>query len=264
MTLKELIKKVQLAYKEKGETLTVDGDYGPITTKISEKYETKIVVTPLEKKEEKPANTYPITPEKGAPWLDKAKADRGKKETDPDYNKKMSAKWSLVGLNLGTIAKSWAAWCGLSIAVWLAAAGFTIQPDGAAAKNWAKYGQAIAWKTDGLPAGAIAYTNHNAKCGSGSGNHVTLVETDVAAADIIEMVKNSKGVWEYRVKSGATFPGLGGNQGNMVKTSYYPVKNICAVRWPLKDANGKAVALPAPVKKSTGSKGAADPKETTR
>lgn len=160
--------------------------------------------------------------EKGAaeipPWYKEARKDLGKKETDPAYNKRMSGFWPLVGLNLKTIAKSWAAWCGLGVAVWLSLAGMPIQKDGAGAKNWAKYGQAINWKVDGIPKGAIIYIDHNARCGSGSASHVTFADGDCTAEELS--------------KKGAVFNGLGGNQGNMVKVSSFPVAHICNVRWP--------------------------------
>lgn len=50
----------------------------------------------------------------------------------------MSAQWPLVGLNLGTIAKSWSAWCGLAMAFALFGVGIDYQKNGALARNWAK------------------------------------------------------------------------------------------------------------------------------
>jgi hypothetical protein len=130
----------------------------------------------------------------------------------------MSKKWSLFGMNLGTIAESWAAWCGLAMAVALAAAGFKYQKDGALAKNWGKYGVGIEWRIDGIPQGAIIHLNHNGNCNSSGSNHVTQANGDCAAEELL--------------RSGATFDGYGGNQGNKWKVSTYSVKEICEVRWP--------------------------------
>lgn len=201
--------------------------------------------------EEEKSNLVPIKPASGTtPWGKEVRKDLGKKETDPAYNKRMSGFWPLVGLNLGTISQNWAAWCGLGIAVWLSLAGFPVQKDGAGAKNWAKYGRAIDYKTQGIPMDAIVYINHNRKCGSGSGNHVTLSYGECSAQDVN--------------KAGASFNGIGGNQGNAVKISSYPMSHICAVRWPVQDKTGKPYPMPAKVLVSKDCSGKVDPRESTR
>lgn len=154
---------------------------------------------------------------KSPPWYTFAKKYEGKKETDPVFNKEMSAKWSLFGMNLGTIAKNWAAWCGLAMAVSLAGVGLDYQKNGALAKNWAKYGIEIDWRVNGIPQGAIVQINHN-KCGSSSGNHVAQANGDCTAEDLL--------------KKDATIDLYGGNQGNTWRVSTFPVAHICAVRWP--------------------------------
>jgi hypothetical protein len=153
---------------------------------------------------------------KNPPWYDYAKKFSGKKETDPKFAKFMIPKWKLVGLDLKRIDKKWAAWCGLAMAVALSGVGLNYSKKGAAAKNWAKFGVAIEWKTHGIPRGAIIHINK--RCGSGSGNHVTQADGDCTAKDLL--------------KKGATINGYGGNQGNRWKVSTYPVSRICAVRWP--------------------------------
>lgn len=152
------------------------------------------------------------------PWYKFAKRYQGKNESDPAFNKEMSKKWSLFGMNLGTIAKSWAAWCGLFVAVGLAGASIDHAHNGALARNWGIYGVGIQWKVEGIPQGAIVHINHKGNCSSGSSNHVAYADGDCAARDLL--------------KKGATINLYGGNQGNRAKVSTYPVWEICNVRWP--------------------------------
>jgi len=211
MTLNEVVKTLQRILNKHGAKLVVDGDYGPKTA-AAVKAELGEDAAPA-----KPAPT-PNEPSKAPPWYTFAKKFNGKSETDPAFNKEMSAKWSLVGLNLGTIAKNWAAWCGLAMAVSLAGVGISYQKDGAAARNWAKYGVGINWKEDGVPRGAILHINGAGNCNSAANNHVTQANGDCSPADLL--------------KDKATIDGYGGNQGDTWKTSTYPVRNLCAVRWP--------------------------------
>lgn len=231
------VKELQRALNELGFNLIVDGSYGP---------KTKSAVSEVQKKHGLPGSGV-VGPKtlyilglvlddgtndgsaSGPAWFKVAKEFEGKKETDPAFNKYMSAKWGLVGLNLGTISKSWAAWCGLAIAVSLAGAGYQWQKDGAAAKNWAKYGQKIDWQKNGIPRGAIIHINHS-KCGSGSSNHVGFSEGNCSPEDLL--------------KKNATINIYGGNQSNQFKVSTFSVSKICAVRWPSEDA------LPPKVEKS--------------
>lgn len=211
MTLRDLVMKVQKAIG-----VTVDGDWGPVTTAKAAEYDIEVVVKTKPKPEvpketEHNTSAYP-------PWYLAARKYLGRNEMEPSFNKEMSAKWSLFGMNLGTIQQSWAAWCGLAMAVALSGAGLKYAKDGALARNWAKFGSAIEWKTDGIPRGAIIHINGAGNCASSSNNHVTQADGDCAPADLL--------------RSGATINGLGGNQGNTWKVSSYPVRNICAVRWP--------------------------------
>jgi hypothetical protein len=180
---------------------------------------------------------------KAPPWYLFAKRYSGKNENEPEFNREMSKKWSLFGMNLGTIAQSWAAWCGLAIAVSLSGVGLKYAKDGSLARNWGKYGVAIDWKKDGIPKGAIVWINHNSNCSSSSSNHVTMADGDCAPQDL---------------KPGSYFNGYGGNQGNTWKVSPYPIADICAVRWPSDYApRGK-------ISKSIGCSGASGGKESTR
>lgn len=161
--------------------------------------------------EEKPKRRVPS-------WLVWARTQKGKNENDPEFNKWMSKKWSLFKMNLGTIAKSWAAWCGLAVAVSLSAVGIDYQKNGSLAKNWDKMPLAIEWKRDGIPEGAIVRINHKFDCNRADGNHVAFANGDCTAAELL--------------KKNARIDLYGGNQGNSWKVSTYPAAEICAVRWP--------------------------------
>lgn len=216
--------KVKAFQKAKG--LTVDGKIGPKTWAELNKEPVK---------SETPAKL---------PWMVAARKMIGKKETDPTFNKEMSKKWSLFGMNLGTIAESWAAWCGLFVAVVLASVGIKHQSDGALARNWGKYGTVIEYKVNGIPEGAIVWINSSANCKSSSGNHVTFANGSCSVTDVN--------------KAGATFGGLGGNQSNSVKVSIYKVANICGVRWPVGQGQ------PPKVTKSVNCTGTGSTNESTR
>ena len=124
----------------------------------------------------------------------------------------------LFKLPLKNITENWQAWCGLAVGAALMWGGMSWQKDGSLAKNWDKYGQAINWKVNGIPRGAIIRINHKADCNLESSNHVTFSDGDCAASDLL--------------KAGATFNGYGGNQSNTWKVSTFPASHICAVRWP--------------------------------
>jgi hypothetical protein len=130
------------------------------------------------------------------------------------------------------------------------------------ARDNAKFGVGIDWKVNGIPRGAVIRINHNFDCSSGSNNHVGFADADCAPQDIIEMVKDSNGVWKptspAKLKAGATIPIFGGNQGNMVKRSIYSVKEICEVRWP------SEVEKPGLITKSVNCQAESTGKESTR
>lgn len=220
--------------------LKVDGEVGPITRKkIAEVLgEDKAPPSPddYEKPQSPTKKTTPV-------WMIRARSMLGKKETDSKFNKEMSAKWSLFGMNLGTIAKSWAAWCGLFVAVVLSGTGYNYATNGALARNWGLYGQKIEWKVNGIPEGAIIHVNPKS-CSSGASNHVTFANGDCSVSDIN--------------KPGATFGGLGGNQSNQVKVSIYKASTICAVRWPT------GAPMPEKVNKSLNCTGTGPTDESTR
>jgi hypothetical protein len=184
-------------------------------------------------------------PKKKPPaWFVWGKKYEGKNENDPAFNREMSKRWAVFGMNLGTIKENWAAWCGLACAVTLIGANVGYQKDGSLAKNWDKYGVPIAWKVDGIPQGAIIRINHSYNCSSASGNHVTQADGDCTSADLL--------------KPGATFNGYGGNQSNTWKVSTYSAREICSVRWP------KETAKPGKILRSINCTGKKSGPESTR
>lgn len=216
MNNKELVKRLQEALNKAGEGLTVDGDLGQRTQSAADKYDISITAN---KKAEVPTPQQPQSGErKSPPWYLFALKFKGRNENEPEFNKEMSKKWSLFGMNLGTIAQSWAAWCGLAMAVCLAGVGVDYQKNGSLARNWRTYGVEVDWKHDGIPQGAVIHINHNADCSSSSSNHVAQANGDCTVEDLM--------------KKDATIDLYGGNQGNTWRVSTFPAAHICEVRWP--------------------------------
>lgn len=211
MRYADFIRALQKAMNALGEKLLLDGDPGPKTKAALENYDVEIKVT------RKTATVPPPTGHVENPSYLEAKKYEGKTESDKKFGAWLSGYWKKTGLNYKTIVGSSFAWCALFIVA--------VQSDtgqkyiaSAAARSQAKTGVEIVYKQNGIPRGAIIHLNHSGNCSSGSGNHVTFADGDCTPADV--------------TKSGATFAGFGGNQGNTVKRSIYKVSTICAVRWP--------------------------------
>jgi len=225
VTYKEFIKKLQAELNKLGEGIAVDGVYGPKTSAALDKYEFDVLV----KRREPKTPPIPTLGRSENPAYVEAKKYDGKKESDNVFGGWLSTFWAGVGLkNYKTIIGTTFAWCGLFIFAMNTEVGQKAISGAAGAKNWAKYGVEINWKQDGIPKGAVMHINAN--CGSGSGNHVTFADGDCSAADLLN--------------PGATVPGFGGNQGNMVKRSNYAASSVCAVRWP------SEIPKPDPITKS--------------
>jgi hypothetical protein len=225
MKVSDLVKKAQAAMNLRGEKLSVDGEFGPKTAAAASKYDFKVEA---EAKAVKVPDAG--TPGSENPAYKEAKKYAGKKETDSKFGAWLSTFWKGVGLpHYKTIIGASFAWCGLFIFAMNTETGLKAISGAAGARNWAKYGVAIDWKESGIPQGAVLHINGNGNCGSGSGNHVTFADGSCTPDQL--------------KKSGATVPGFGGNQANEVKRSLYPVRNLCAVRWP------SEIPLPPPVSK---------------
>jgi hypothetical protein len=226
---REEVRQLQRDLNARGADLVVDGLFGPKTEAALAKYG---------QGDDKPQPTG-----RGPKWYLWAKQYAGKREQDSKFNKFLSGFWKFVGLpGYSSISGKARAWCGLLIATALLSTGYGYMKNGAGARNWAKYAQKVEWQRNGIPRGAIMHINSD--CSSGSGNHVTMADGDCTAADLL--------------RPGASVPGFGGNQGDTLKRSMYPVKNVCAVRWPDEEP------LPGKVLKSVDCAGKSSGNESTR
>ena len=166
---------------------------------------------------EKPVDSVENKEVKNPPWYDVAKKHDGVSENNSKFAAIMVPLWNkLFKRDLNSISKY--AWCGLGMAAALFWSGQDWQTGGEMARNWGKYGVAIDWKMQGIPRGAIVWVNHGYDCKSSTSNHVAQADGDCTSLDLL--------------KSGARINLYGGNQSNSWKISSFPVKEICAVRWP--------------------------------
>lgn len=265
MKLKSLFEKIQNALISAGAKLEFGADgkisEGGETLRALDEFDLQIIAT---KKKE----TLPAPAENGErpvnPAYKEAKKYEGQGENSPWFVKWLSAFWKLpeVGLpNFKTIIGASFAWCGLFFAAMHSETGLSIVKGAAGAANWRKAGVEIVWQRDGIPQGAEVELDHDGNC-DGKNNHITWADADCAPQDLIEMTKDAAGVWKPTkspaVRKNVTWPGYGGNQGNMVKTSRYGVKEICTVRWP------HEIKKPGPVTKSVGCLGPGQGGESTR
>jgi hypothetical protein len=208
----------------------------------------KKIGTPEEKPQESSLPAGSADPNRPDPeHLKIAETYKGKKESDPAFNRFMQPWWKkLFGFSLPSIMGSGNAWCGLFVGVMLALAGLKTAPGGSLARMWGlggNWGQVIEWHIDGIPKGAVVHINHNDVCVE-SDNHVFFAAGDCMASDIVEMekaadgsykakmAKDSKGVLRPVIKKGAVVPSLGGNQSDAVTNAFYSAKEICSVRYP--------------------------------
>ncbi len=237
MTLDELIKRAQSALGVK-----VDGDWGPASRKAADEHDLVGVSVRKKLKQAPIGKAEPAS--RGPKWYLWAKALAGKRETDESLIALLVPTWAKLGLpGYKKLAGKAFAWCGVAAASALIATGYSYQKNGAAARNWAKFGQEIDWRANGIPRGAIMHINGASNCNSASSNHVTFADGDCAASDL---------------GKGASVPGYGGNQADSFKRSMYPVADLCAVRWPSEEQ------LPPPVKASVDCAGKASSGESTR
>jgi hypothetical protein len=230
MTDKELVKKLQKAMNDAGHTpkFAETGNYASKTESALPLYDFEI--TAKRKPEPEPVKSS------GAFWMKAFNGLMGKKETDKSLQDLLVPYWKkLYGLGIKTLIGASAAFCGLGAGYIMYTNGLPVVKRGAAAKSWAGYGQAIDFKKNGLFEGAILHIDHDGDC-KGDSNHVTFEYGDCTAEDL--------------AKPKAVITGRGFNQGNAVKDSLFPVKHICAARWPEKDNDGKPIPLPGPVKVS--------------
>lgn len=264
----EDVKKLQEALKDEAEVNSrpdfnpgpVDGDFHNLTLKALKSFQrfkgltgTGVIPSDGGKTfEYLQLQLVPVAEIVDPEWLANAKKYKGENEGGSVLSKIAKKFWKLAGLNYDTFKGNARAWCAVAIIIGAVGGGGTVTyqyVQSAGARTQGKGGIEINWKRDGLPRGARIWLNHNADCNAGSGNHITVMDGECAAEDI---VKNGK------VDKEATFPGYGGNQGNEFNTSWYPVYHICRASWPsYKEENGVRTPLtpPGPVLKSNGCNG---------
>ncbi len=200
----QAIKDLQKFLNDHGAKLTVDGEFGPYT---------ESALAAFLKFQSAPA---PMPPSGKTPWRDWFLARKG--WTEFNHDKELSKGWPIVGLaQFHTVIGKAHAWCGMSLATALHEDGFAIPHGAAGAANWDHYGTPIAWKTEGIPQGAIVRIRHK-----DGGAHVTTADRDhKPGEDILDA--------------------LGGNQGDSIKVSRFDVSGnahghdeIVYVGWPVK------------------------------
>lgn len=196
-------------------------------------------------------DTVTNSPQVVADWLKEAKKHEGKGEHDSAFVKFMAGFWAKIGLpQFKTIIGSKFAWCALFTFVMLHLSGYDTTGLNAAAISTDRFGQAINWRADGIPQGALIRINGKGDCKGYAGNHVTFANGSCTAEDLL--------------KPSATISGYGGNQGDKAKISSYSVSKICAVRYPKLKLSGEKVPLPPKVLKSVNCSNGKSDNESTR
>lgn len=223
------------------QTLIKDIPYGAKTISVAKKRIDAIKFEepkPYEKTEE-----IPTVVAKPA-WKAEAEKHKGQVETNATFSEWLRTKIkTYLGYKPPTIATSTYAWCGYFIVTVLGVSGYQYHKQGEMARNWGSYGNEIKWQSQGVPEGAIVWINHGYDCKSSSSNHVALANGSCTVKDFFDA--------SGKLKPSATIALLGGNQNNQVNVTAYLAKEICGVRWPAKDKDGKNVPQPTlPVLKS--------------
>lgn len=215
MKYSEFVKRLQTELNRSGEKLDVDGKFGPKTVNALLGFDIAIVATKLSTRSAiKDQITSPLKTE----WFTELKKHEGKIETDSKFQAYLVTFWKKSGLDFKSLVGSAFAWCGLFIFAGFYITGFKTPVNAFRAKSWSSFGQAIDYKTNGIPKGAVVRINDKGDCNSDKGNHVTLANGDCSNV--------------YLLTKSSTFDGYGGNQSNTAKVSTYLVSKICSVRWP--------------------------------
>lgn len=197
MTHKELIKKLQTELSAQGETLVLDGDFGPKTSQALAKFDVALV---LSKKQDL---TTPLDGSFLHP-IDWMRGELGQKEI-PGQKDNPRIRWYHTHCaNIG--AKEHpdeVPWCSSIVNACADSCGME-KTDNALASSWDSYGEDCG---DIVLEGDIVTIKHPS-----GGRHVTLANRT------------------FNRRTDRYFEGLGGNQGNTVKVSTYRCKDIVAAR----------------------------------
>lgn len=221
MTYKELIRKLQTELNRLGETLKVDGDFGPKTQAALAKYDVNLTAS------EKPKLTLPV--KEGATHLhpiDWARGELGQKEIAGSKDNPRIRWYHTHSANIGSKEHpDEVPWCSSFVNAAADECGME-KTDNALARSWKKYGLDSG---DDVEEGDIVCIGDS---------HVTLANK------------------AFNRKRDAIFEGLGGNQGNMVKVSRYSVSSISACRkWKAKPGTVTApIGTKAPPASADGDK----------
>lgn len=135
MNQKELNKLIQESMNKKGESLVVDGAWGPKTEAAAEKYEFKIEAAKINVVQTIDNNYF------GAPWVFANIDLLGRDETDHELNARYVPEWKLEGLSdYKTLVGNRHAWCSLKVNADLRKVGVK-GTNSAAASSWSKWGR---------------------------------------------------------------------------------------------------------------------------
>ena len=198
MQYSDLIKKLQKAMNDLGETLTVDGKFGPKSEAALSKFDVQLVLS-------KPAVVIPVPD--GSTHLapiDWARGELGQKEI-PGAQDNPRIRWYHTHCaNIGSKEHpDEVAWCSSFLNAAADETGMQ-KTDNALAASWDKYGTDSG---DQVEEGDIVTLRH-----PDGGRHVTLANKP------------------FNRRTDKYFEGLGGNQGNMVKVSTYATSEVVAAR----------------------------------
>ncbi len=135
MDLQNLVKKLQQALNEKGQSLDVDGEPGPQTKNALKNFDAQVSLV----------RTVPVIPVTSdeyfhAPWIGSNIDLLGLNERDPVLNKRLVPEWAKEGLDYKTLSGNDHAWC--SVLVNADFRKLKIKgTDNAGAVSWKKYGR---------------------------------------------------------------------------------------------------------------------------
>jgi uncharacterized protein (TIGR02594 family) len=230
VTYRDLILKLQHELNLQGAKLQLDGDPGPLTRKALEDFDVQLIVSkkPVDKPVdigENYTHRHPID------WM---RGERGQKEI-PGVKDNPRIRWYHSHCaNIGSKEHpDEVPWCSSILNAAADECGMK-KTDNALASSWDHYGTDVGAY---VPEGAIVTIKH-----AGGGRHVCLANR------------------KFNRYNDATFEGLGGNQGNMVKVSVFSCSTIVSCRtW-----FSKPGTVTAPIGTKAGDIDGDGDKESTR
>lgn len=223
MTYKEFIKRLQAELNRMGETLKIDGDFGPKTQAALSKYDVKLSASPSKTPPKPTPNLKGVTHLHPIDW---ARGELGQKEIAGKKDNPRIRWYHTHAANIGSKEHpDEVPWCSSFVNAAADECGME-KTDNALARSWKKYSVDSG---DEVEEGDIVVLGDS---------HVTLANKS------------------FNRKRDKYFEGLGGNQGNAVKVSQYLVTNISACRkWKAKPGTVTApIGTKAPPASADGDK----------